>query len=720
MDDEKKPKIPNSRKMEDLHAEFMRLHDAAEEAVSADREKANEIVRFIHKRGAQWSDWARKVRGKRPMPEINATVKKLEVVKGDQRQSRVSSKIRATGGGGREKIAQAFEGHIRAITSNNETKAARNNAFEEAVDCGIGAYYGNTRYESDDSFSVEPCLKIIRNARSCVFWTNDGTDALHRDTSGCFVDTMMTREEVERRWPDSKAANKGLVGKNGPHKGWSSSRELRVSDFWRKEPHERTIGQFRDAEGNGFVYEIDPKTMQIMDEMAADGLELVMQPDGKPRVKTSKSHKVVHYVLSGSEILEGPHETGSSYIPVFMVYGFSYCDEEGIHHYGLAEHMQDAQRKLNYECGAIMEASAKAANDPIVSTKEMISDNPAAWMRSNVETPAVLTFKPDPNRPGDMPKRLGPPSFQSGLNLQLQQSTEFLKVTSGIWDQSVGSSDGNESGRAILAQQAKGETGTFVLKDNLASAINYETEWLIDLLPSILDAETQLRVLREDGKTEEIQLVNREITDEETGKVIRLKDFRLPKYDVVTDIGPSYATQRIENLNALTALAGQIPALGQVGADVIVGELDITKADELRDRFEIMNFMQGVSTPGPERAKELVEKIMTNRQALQSLQPQQQEDPMQAMAMKMQIENMKSELMEGGAKIDETVANRVAKLVDSLEKINLMPLSSALEAAREGIFHEIQQALTSNDGPQGGQTALPEGQSMPQEMAGAV
>ena len=682
------------------HAQFMDWFDEAKTAVEDERKLANFDVRFIHQRGAQWDDWATKARGDRPRPEINLLVKKVEVIKGDQKQSRINSKIRASGGGAKEKIAQTLEGLVRTVSTNNKTKAARDNAFDEAADCGIGAYSMVTQYEGDNSFNVEPCVRPIRNARNTVFWMPDGIDSQHRDSSGCFVIENMSRAKFKRKWPKAKANDTQLIGKNGPHKGWSSKTHLQVGDFYHREPVEKTYGLFT----NGEVYEINAKTLQVVDELLKENVELARDGNENPKVKKVTGFDVKHYKLSGSEILEGPNDFPSSYIPVMMVYGFTFWDDEGRHSYGLARHSIDAQRDFNYAAAVIQETSALSAKDPLFVTKTMIEGYEKQYQTMGAINHPVYYYNPDQEAKSKAPHREGAPQTQAALINQLHQAEANIMSTTGIHNPSIGDNPANQSGRALLAQQAKGDAATFTIKDNLANAVNYETECLIDIIQRTYDTERQARIVREDGETEDITFVNKEVQDEQSGETVLLKDMRVGKYDIVTDIGPSYSTKRVENLNALTQLAGQIPALGQLGADVIAGELDITKSGDIVERFRKQYIQQGIIDPNDEEIKEMLEAMQRQQQIQQLMAQGSAPNPQQAQqeqaVFAMQQKKFENEILAEAAEIDKTISQRVKDLTDSLEKLKAFEQTAANIAAQESIFMEIQQALTSNDAPQ--------------------
>ena len=719
----RKSRKSSSNPKKDLLDEFLDGFDEAVFDVRDDRKQMAFEVQFIHSRGAQWDEVAVKIRKDRPRPEINLLVKALEVVKGEQKQSRVNSKVRATGGKATEAIAKTREGLLRTVSVDPRTVAARDGAFNECVDSGMGAYLVGTEDVEDRSFDVNPVVKSIKNAIESVFWTVGGIDDNHRDSLGCFVISDMPIKQFEHKYPKSKVCSKtaaggfSYVGINGPRKGWRTENLIRICDFYVKEPVEKTFGLFT----GGAVYEIDKDTLKVMDELEDEGIELLKDANGNDRTKTVKTFKVMHYRFSGCEFLQDPIEFPSQMIPVVTLYGFTFWDNEGRHPYGLGRHAIDSQRDFNYTTGQIQETGSLSAKDPLFATKVQIEGYENDYAKMGATNPPVLFYNNDPKNPGP-PKRLGAPAFQSALSAQLQNAAQNIKSTTGIHDQSLGLSQSGQSGRAIIAEQAQGRSATFTIKDSLAKAITYESDVVMQVFENTIDTERQERMVREDGETEIVSFVNKEVVDEESGETVLLKDFRQGKYDVTITIGPSFATKRQENLELMMTAAGQIPELGAIAADLIAGEMDIEKAGELRSRLRQRLIQSGVVTPTDSDIDEFV-KAMTNRQKMaQVVQQSGENQPSQAeeIAGRMQQASMENELLESAATIDKTRSETVMNLSKALDVFRELPQTQETVNAINAISAEISETLQENDEEpspapqarlQAAQTAAPIGQA---------
>jgi hypothetical protein len=121
----------------------------------------------------------------------------------------------------------------------------------------------------------------------------------------------------------------------------------------------------------------------------------------------------------------------------------------------------------------------------------------------------------------------------------------------------------------------------------------------------------------------------RVVGEDETTKVKRINDPNDPasidinqgRYDVVVETGPSYSTRRVEAAEQLQQLVQSVPAIGQVGGDIIVRSMDMPHGDELADRIK-KTYPPGIVEEDDEDLSD--EQKMAKQQAMQQAQQQQQ------------------------------------------------------------------------------------------------
>jgi hypothetical protein len=171
-------------------------------------------------------------------------------------------------------------------------------------------------------------------------------------------------------------------------------------------------------------------------------------------------------------------------------------------------------------------------------------------------------------------------------------ASDDIKSTTGQYDSSLGATSNERSGRAILAREKQGDTGTYHYVDNLARAIRHITRQLVDMIPKIYDTERIARIVGLDGEVDMVKInpqqpnpVN-EIRDMNTGIVIeKIYNPGVGRYDVVVTTGPSYMTKRQEAMDAMSQILQGNPQLWSVAGDLFVKNMDWPGSEELAARL---------------------------------------------------------------------------------------------------------------------------------------
>lgn len=572
---------------QDKFSEIMANWDAVNETEKDQRELAVEDTYFAHVAGAQWDELGKKAREGKPMYEINKTGPAINLVVGTQRQNKISMKVRPLNNGATKDIAKTYNGLSRNIENRSKFDNIQNVAFKEVVTGGYGAWQLSTGYSNDQSFNQDISIKGISSACNSVFFDVGSVEDNHRDANWCFVVADIPISEFKKQYPDAIQSTLDSQGSSNYRNGWCEKDSIRIADYWAKEPFNMKIVMLSD----GRVMELNEKTEKIIDELVDKQITVVKE-------RTIKSHKVVHYKVSGAEILEEKKEWAGKNIPVVMTYGYNII-VDGIRHVrGIVRMAKDSQRLYNYSRSAIVEATALAKKDPTWLNAEEV----AGFEGEVGKDKPIQIYNQTPNGRG--PLRTGAPSVQQALIEQANQASDDVKVTTGFFDPSLGNNPANQSGKAILAQQQQGDLGTYELTDNLVKSVEYTAELLIDLLPKIYDTERQETIINEDG-SEEVVFINSVEKDNETGEEVIVNDLSLGQYGVVASNGASYATKRTEMLNTLVSLGANDPQFAQVSADLVAKNLDFPFADELADRLRKPMVASGIVEPSEEELEKL-------------------------------------------------------------------------------------------------------------------
>jgi hypothetical protein len=227
------------------------------------------------------------------------------------------------------------------------------------------------------------------------------------------------------------------------------------------------------------------------------------------------------------------------------------------------------------------------------------------WMyeQANEKNFPVIYYNIDPLSPTSSPRREPPLQIPTALVALTQQDADDIKVTTGYFNASLGAQGNETSGKAIIARQTEGDVGSFEYPDNLAKAVRFTGEILVDMIPKVYDTQRQVRIINADD-TEEFVTVNQEIVDQQTGERVILHDLSQGRFDVVVDTGPSYTTQRQEAAETMLALL-DIPIIQQIAPDLAIKALDAPGASEIAKRIRVQLIQQGVVQPTEDDQKNM-------------------------------------------------------------------------------------------------------------------
>jgi hypothetical protein len=351
---------------------------------------------------------------------------------------------------------------------------------------------------------------------------------------------------------------------------WINQETVRIAEYWRKVPVKRTLAQTPDGEAID-VTDI-PKDMRML-----------MGVDQMPQ-RVVDTHKVEMHLVSGADILGGPYEWPSKYIPIVPVIGDEIPLEKQRYRFGMVRFARDPQQLYNYYRTASAESIALAPKAPFLVTPQMIGPFKAQWDTANLKNRPYLLYQPDPEAPGAMPRREHPPETPQALIHETERASEDMKATTGIYDAALGAKSNETSGRAILARQHEGDVSNYHFSDNLERALHYAGRVIIDLIPKIYDADRIVRIMGEDDEEEFIP-INRVIYGMD-GLPVKINDLSTARFDVRVTIGPSYSTRRMETANSVLEFLRVYPDAAPLVGDIVAKNLDFEGAEEVAKRLK--------------------------------------------------------------------------------------------------------------------------------------
>ena len=636
----------------------------------------------------------------RPCLTINKLPQHVHQVTNEQRQNRPSVKVIPVDDNADVEVAEIFEGVIRHIEYISDADVAYDTACENQVTYGEGYIRVLTKYCDDNSFDQDLYIGRIRNSFS-VYMDPTIQDPCGSDAEWCFVTEDMTKAEYERQFPNAAPISSMMqqgVGDSSLSQ-WLTENTVRVAEYFY---YEHTPTKLNLYQGNMSAVEGSREDK----ELKALGLKPL-----KSRMADVK--KVKWLKTNGFEVLEEQDWAGK-FIPVIRVVGNEYEVDGRLYVSGLIRNAKDAQRMYNYWVSQEAEMLALAPKAPFIGYGGQFEGYETQWKTANTTNWPYLEVNPDVTDGAGavlpLPQRAQPPMASSGLLQAKAGASDDIKSSTGQYDSSLGATSNERSGRAILAREKQGDTGTYHYVDNLARAIRHCGRQLVDMIPKIYDTERIARIIGVDGEVKRAKINPsqaepvKKIVDE-TGIVIeKIYNPSVGKYDVCGSTGPSYMTKRQESLDAMSQLLQGNPQLWQVAGDLFVKNMDWPGAQEMAKRF----------------AKTIDPKLLSDADEDPALQAAQQQ--LEAMGQELDqlhgmLQNVSKSMEAQDLAIKEQEANIKAYDAET-KRISAVQASMSPEQIQDIVMGTVHGMMDSGDliGEMPGREMPNEGLEQPEGM----
>jgi hypothetical protein len=518
----------------------------------------------------------------RPCLTINKLPQHVRQVTNEQRQNRPSGKVIPADDKADVEVAAIYDGMVRHIEYMSDADVAYDTACENQVTYGEGYIRVLTEYCDEDTFDQDLRIGRVRNSFS-VYMDPMSQDPTGADAEWCFITQDITKQEYEREYPDAAPLSSILASGVGDQylSQWLTEDTIRIAEYFYYKHEDATLNLYP---GNQSFFDGSPEDKNMK--------EMGLKPIKSRRVDRKK---VMWMKTNGFESLE-EREWAGKWIPVVRVIGNEFEVEGQIYISGLVRNAKDAQRMYNYWTSQEAEMLALAPKAPFIGYGGQFEGYEMQWKTANTTNWPYLEVNPDVTDGMGavlpLPQRAAPPLPQTGLIQAKMGASDDIKSTTGQYDSSLGATSNERSGRAILAREKQGDTGTYHYVDNLARAIRHITRQLVDMIPKIYDTERIARIVGLDGEVDMVKInpqqpnpVN-EIRDMNTGIVIeKIYNPGVGRYDVVVTTGPSYMTKRQEAMDAMSQILQGNPQLWSVAGDLFVKNMDWPGSEELAARL---------------------------------------------------------------------------------------------------------------------------------------
>ena len=519
----------------------------------------------------------------RPCLTVNKLPQHVKQVTNDIRMNRPMGKVIPADDKADVKIAEILQGVIRHIEYMSDADVAYDTASENQVTMGEGYVRILTEYCNDNSFDQDVKIARVRNSFS-VYLDPMCQDPCGQDAEWAIISTNIPHDEYTRTWPKANPVSNIQTAAVGDQSLglWATDKTIRIAEYFY-------------AVYSPITLHLYPNNISAESGTAQDKQYAAIY--GKPlKTRTAQKRTIKWCKLNGFEILESSDWVGK-YIPVIRFMGNEFEVEGNLYYSGIVRNAKDAQRMYNYWVSQEAEMLALAPKAPFVGYGGQFEGYEDKWKTANVQNWPYLEVNPDvtdgEGRVLPLPQRAQPPMASSGLLKAKEGASEDIKSSTGQYDASLGMHSNERSGKAILARQKEGDTGTFHYMDNTARAVRYVTRQLIDIIPKIYDTERVARIIGEDGEVDNVKF-----NPDQSEAVRKVEDPARPgivietiynpsvgTYDAIAATGPGYATKREQSMEAMAQILQGNPELWAVAGDLFVKNMDWPGADQLAARL---------------------------------------------------------------------------------------------------------------------------------------
>lgn len=618
----------------------------------------------------QWPTAIMDDRGNRPSLTINKTKVHNRHIINDAKQNKAGIKFRPVGDGATAAAANVWEGIARHIENNSRAQAnVYGPAITSQVDGGLGFSRVVTRYPDETTFDQEIYFQTVPTVEG-TYLDPDSREIDGSDARFGFVFVDLPRDEAEKKYPQLKGRLTASNAVDGEEAGWLREDHVREAEYYEIEEINDTL--LGAPDGTTILKsEIPPKLLKQWEDEEKESGEII-------RRRQIITKKVMWYKIIGSSIADRTEWPGKT-IPIVPWIGEQTIIENQLDRRGHTRCLIGPQQMLNYNRSAAVEFGALQSKSPYIGAIEAIGDYMSYWSTANEVNHSILPYKStdDAGQTIPMPQRQQPPTSAPAFVEGAAAAEQDMQLASGQYDAELGAPGNERSGTAINQRQRASATATYHFVDNQAAAIRRHAEIILEIVPRVYDTKRITRIIQEDGSESHV-VVDPSHPEPHSIAPDGTVTFNpnLGKYEVVSDVGPDFATQRQEAFNAIVQILTQAPELINKIGDLLFKVADFPLADQIAERLK-----PGMSPEAQEAISELQKQLQSKNKLVA--------ETMQALM---------EERIKVKSKDDETVVKSFDADTRRLGVVKDM-IPSDPELMRQLVREEVRQAMQDNLGP---------------------
>ena len=620
--------------------ELKKLHDKAYTENQQTREQAADDLVFYYV--TQWDDQLLNGSQLQFRGEFNVLNKAGRQVMADVNANPVSVDFEPVDED-REDAAELMDGLYRTTERENTSIEAFNNAVNEAIVCGFGAWEvystyktlrnGNDQqvirrkpiYEANNNVFFDPNAKLLDKSDATYVsvlqaYTVDGYEILHEELTG---------EDADPVTPESF----GAPEQSYTFPWFTGNKHVYIARFYHKNKVKDKVFTMIDPLGQELVVR-ESDLAEIMDDMLDAAYQII-------DTKEIERFEVTQYIASGREILKEEVIAGES-LPIIPTYGErAYIEDQEVYR-GITRLAKDPQRLRNFQMSYLADIVSRSPRNKPIFLPEQIqgfeymyeesgSDNNYSYLLQNRKT--VDGQELPIGAAGELPEQRMPQAL--GAMIELSKSAIEDVANPGLPQDLA---DPDLSGKAVVALQNRIDMQSMIYQDNLKHAKRWDGVVYSQIASEVIDTPRDVKLTLPDGRAKTVKIMQ-SIVDKETGEPKVINDLSGLEFDVYSDIGPSYSTMKQQSREELISLMGMTDPNDPMRNILMLKYVKLMDGSEFKDVRDYANkqlLIQGIREPEtPEEQKMLM-----------SLQQQQKEPDAMTLAAQAEIKKAEADMAD--------------------------------------------------------------------------
>ena len=570
---------------------------------------------------------------------------------------------------------------IKSISLNSDAVSVYQQASEQALIGGYGAYLIDTEYENESTFNQRLVLKEINDPTKC-FWDKGAKTPCKTDGMCAGYEERMSRKKFKSIYGAKVEKSIKNITSSSYDYSFADDDGISIIYWYEREYAPGTLYKL----SNGV--ELSDDDIDSLQEMETEEGGKYFIYEGMPvqveeKRKTNK-YKINHYATAGEYVLE-ESEFPSQQLPLVFMDQHSYYDKKGeqiCKPFILDAY--DAQRYINYigtqSCYML---KISRYDQYMVSKNNVKSADTAETWSDPTSVNGALIYDVDVTG-GTRPEQLRPPELSQSLLTQYERAMNDIHTSTGMYQTQLGDK-GNEVSRvAIDARARQGSYATNVSDDARNKAIAVGGQIINEAIPYVYDTERVLMLMMPDTGMTPV-MINQAV--DEYGMQIQ-NDMIKGTYQVRLMPGPSSEGQKSEARESLQMVMQANPEMFTLIADLYAESLPLQNNIELRNRLR---------TIVPPQVIEAGKSGKPVQPQQQGPSPEQQAMAMQQQQMQMQVQLEQQQMQLKAKELELKEKEAVMKMQIELKKIEEERLKIAAQLEEQQLRYDAEMHRTRTD-----------------------